>query len=607
MKQQKQQKEWGKGFFIPILLIIAVIPLITNAHIYDNGLSKELWSSANGQATDFFLYYKSHILMILGAIVTIILAYWLCIGENGRLFDKNAWIPLIPASVFALFSLFSAMGAVHAEDAFFGGFEQFEGVFVLLTYVVCFVFVYGYIRKEEMVEFLLNGLVVGSCLVSVLGAFQTFGLDWIQSAWAKPFITTELAGRSDFNIKLTFGKGMAYATLHNPNYVGSYVAVALPIMVIIAFTSKKIGYRILAIVSILCQLIMLYGSQSLTGLIGVVGAAFAALIFFLPYVRKHFLVFGGVVLACVVAIVLTLVMKPGILNRFTGSEGQKTTYTVQSIVTKKNSFEIALASGKTIVGEFSSQGSIGSFSLKDAAGKTLSTKTSDKGTVTITDKGYEKVQFSGSAVEVDKTQIPSVEIAADGKTWDLVKKDNKLLYFNPQGRLDKLKKVDSIGFENNYDFATRRGYIWSRTFPMLASTAFIGVGADNFVYEFPNNDYVGKVNSTFDAQIITKPHNMYLQIWTQDGMLACLSLLVLYGMLLVVTWKNCMNDEKKSWLRKVAMAIFCSASGYMVVGIANDSSVCVAPVFWILLGLGFAVNHMISQKEKQENKKQEDK
>lgn len=106
MKQQKQQKEYGKKFFVPILLILAVLPLITNAHIYDNGLSKQLWSSANGQVTDFFLYYKSHFLMILGAIVTVILAYWLCTGENGRLFDKNVWIPLIPASVFALFSLF---------------------------------------------------------------------------------------------------------------------------------------------------------------------------------------------------------------------------------------------------------------------------------------------------------------------------------------------------------------------------------------------------------------------------------------------------------------------------------------------------------------------
>ena len=118
--------------------------------------------------------------------------------------------------------------------------------------------------------------------------------------------------------------------------------------------------------------------------------------------------------------------------------------------------------------------------------------------ISIAELERDYLELSGFEVEIETT-IPCLEIGADGKTWDLVKKDNKLLYYNPQGRLDKLRKVDSIGFENNYDFATRRGYIWSRTFPMLKSTALIGVGADNFVYEFPNNDYVGKVNSEFNG------------------------------------------------------------------------------------------------------------
>ena len=84
------------------------------------------------------------------------------------------------------------------------------------------------------------------------------------------------------------------------------------------------------------------------------------------------------------------------------------------------------------------------------------------------------------------------------------------------------------------------------------------------------------------------------------GMLACLALIALYVMLVIATWKNCMNAEKKTWLHKTAMAIFCGASGYMVVGLANDSSVCVAPLFWILMGLGFAVNHMIKRSKAKE-------
>lgn len=104
-----------------------------------------------------------------------------------------------------------------------------------------------------------------------------------------------------------------------------------------------------------------------------------------------------------------------------GQRGRKTTNTISSIQTEKNSFEIVTGSGKTVVGEFTSTDSIGSFSLKDKKGKTLETATNNN-VVTIAEKGYEKIKFSASAVEVDKTTIPCLEIGADGKTWDLVKK-----------------------------------------------------------------------------------------------------------------------------------------------------------------------------------------
>lgn len=38
-----------------------------------------------------------------------------------------------------------------------------------------------------------------------------------------------------------------------------------------------------------------------------------------------------------------------------------------------------------------------------------------------------------------------------------------------------------------------------------------------------------------------------------------------------------------------------SVFGYIVTGIANDSTVAVAPVFWGLLGVGLAVNRMASK------------
>jgi hypothetical protein len=42
----------------------------------------------------------------------------------------------------------------------------------------------------------------------------------------------------------------------------------------------------------------------------------------------------------------------------------------------------------------------------------------------------------------------------------------------------------------------------------------------------------------------------------------------------------------------VGVAILSGTLGYMISGITNDSSITVAPVFWVLIGLGLATNSL---------------
>lgn len=598
MKQTQIKKESSNAFWLPILLILAVVPLITIIHMYDNGIGKEAWASSSSTIYDFFLYYKSRILMILGLAAAALIGYRLLNGDKGNFTASNSWIHLLPVGIYGVFSLASALFADHPEEAFFGGYEQFEGVLVLLVYCVTFLLVYGYVQTEKTIHILLNALIIGSFAVSVLGMFQAFKLDWIQSDWARGLLTPEIAGSGDFSISLNFGLGMAYATLHNPNYVGSYVAVALPVTAALSLWAKGTLFRGLAIVSCVCQLIMLYASQSFTGFIGIGGAIVVVLIFLFPYARKHRIPSLCFAAACIAGIAVVLISRPGLLDRFLHDDAGKSVYSIQTIQTKKDSFEIVTGSGKTIIGKINPKTGIQNITLTDQKGKNLSFEKGTDHVMTITEKGYEKIQFAPSVVQLNKennTTLEGLQIRADEKNWDLVQKDGKIQYYTLFGKFDTLKEVDSLGFENNYDFATRRGYIWSRTLPMLPSTILFGIGQDNFMYQFPNHDYVGKINCAFDAQIITKPHNMYLQIWVQDGMFACLAVIALYIMLAAGTLKNCWNSEKKTVLQKLSIAILCSTSGYMITGLANDATICVAPVFWILMALGFVINGLVKR------------
>lgn len=598
MKQTPIKRECSTTFWLPILLILAVVPLITIIHIYDNGIGKEAWASSSSITYDFFLYYKSRILMILGLAAAALIGYRLLNGDKGNFTAGNSWIHLLPVGIYGIFSLASALFADHPKEAFFGGYEQFEGVLVLLGYCVTFLLVYGYVQTEKTIIILLNALIIGSFAVSVLGMFQAFKLDWIQSDWARALLTPELAGSGDFSISLNFGLGMAYATLHNPNYVGSYVAVALPVTAALSLWAKSTLFRSLAIVSCVCQLIMLYASQSFTGFIGIGGAIVVVLIFLFPYVRKHRTLSLCVAAACIIGIAVFLLARPDLPERLLHDDGGKSVYSIQTIQTKKDSFEIVTGSGKTIVGKINPKTGIQNITLTDQDGKNLTYKKETDHVLTITEEGYEKIQFAPSVVRLSKesnTTLEGLQIRADGKKWNLVQKDGEIQYYNLLGKFDTLEKIDSFGFENNYDFATRRGYIWSRTLPMLPSSILFGIGQDNFVYQFPNHDYVGKINCSFDAQIVTKPHNMYLQIWVQDGMFACLALIALYIMLAADTLKNCWNSQKKTVLQKLSIAILCSTSGYMIAGLANDATICVAPVFWILMALGFVMNRLVQK------------
>ncbi len=146
-------------------------------------------------------------------------------------------------------------------------------------------------------------------------------------------------------------------------------------------------FRVLALISTVCQLIMLYGSQSLTGLIGVAGAVIAALIFFcFPMRKKASACFGwsGCCVYCCGG--LRARCKTRHFKPIYGQRGRKKRRILfRPFRQKKNSFEIVTGSGKTVVGGFTSTDSIGSFSLKDKKGKTLETATNNN-VVTIAEK-----------------------------------------------------------------------------------------------------------------------------------------------------------------------------------------------------------------------------
>ena len=50
----------------------------------------------------------------------------------------------------------------------------------------------------------------------------------------------------------------------------------------------------------------------------------------------------------------------------------------------------------------------------------------------------------------------------------------------------------------------------------------------------------------------------------------------------------------------VGLGIMLGTFDYMIIAVANDSNVNTAPVFWVLLGSGMAINRMLIENDKKE-------
>lgn len=395
-------------------------------------------------------------------------------------------------------------------------------------------------------------------------------------------------------ITASFGKGVSYATLYNPNYVGSYVALVLPLTIYEAVQDEKNRYKIVAAASAVCQLIMLKGSGSLAGMVGVGAAVCVAVLFLFSDIHKNRKILCGVFVVAVGLVALFLWKNPTFFCSVIKGNGEPCSSYISSMISDGTSVKITLHSGKMITLRWDADATVYEFEALNENGKKIEMTGDSFSGVKLKGDAYQGLLFEATKRQItyqeQKTYFDVLRLTVDDKySWDFAMLGVGLRYINGVGKPDMLHYVESFGMEGHYDFASNRGYIWSRTFPLLKRALLLGVGQDNFAYAFPNDDYVGKENCGFNEQIVTKPHNMYLQIWVQDGLPALLAFLALYLLLFGRTIRKCFKKGKWNHSQKISLAFLCGVSGYFVAGLANDSSICVAPVFWVLFGVAFAV------------------
>jgi len=162
--------------------------------------------------------------------------------------------------------------------------------------------------------------------------------------------------------------------------------------------------------------------------------------------------------------------------------------------------------------------------------------------------------------------------------------------------IDLAVPVAARGFYGNETWGSSRGHIWSRTFPLMPSTAIIGTGPDTYTLVFPQHDFLGKLSFHLQPYIpIDKAHNLYLQTWVTTGGISALALIFLFGYYLLTSFVSIVRSrmEEGMFVFGLRFGLLCGIAAFCISALATDSTIGSSGVFYLLLGLGFGVNKLV--------------
>lgn len=579
---------------LPLVIWIVVIPLIVKAKFYANPLAGYSWYSPSTALSDFFLYYKSMFVTITGILMLLLLSWQISkMRRKTSLIspDTKIFIPIIIYLVLAvLSSLFSEYGYFCTH----GMPDQFETIWNLIAYVIALFYCYYVIVYYDSEKSILSLIFIGAALVGIICVLQYFKVDIYRLIY------------SGEGYSFTFEEGIVYGPFYNTNYVGFYTLLFIPLFVLLLLLYKNWKVKIVSLILTIFLLIAMTGADSVTAIVALLGVAVFAVIFLLiKNVSKNKLLWLPIIGAIVIFVCSCIAILPRVSAYLQSTNTEKTD--LENIFTRDDCVEIDYRGQKLYI-NMQLVGSSMSFGLRDQDQAEVSWEMCDSGEgytyYTITDECFNGMTITPALLAQDPDKY-GFTVGIDGKEWcfsNQMTEDGTYYYYTDIGTLAKLTEEtvssDFRPLEKYSSLASGRGFIWNKSITLLKDYIFLGSGADTFALVFPNEDFVDKYNNAYDHLVITKPHNLYLQIAVQTGVLSLICFLAFYLWYFISSLRIYFRQRLDNTLAIFGFAIMLGTLGYMISGLMNDSTITIAPLYWAMMGVGIGINHRIRTKSK---------
>ena len=597
-------KEKSITFFFPIALVLTIVPLIVRMRISepDEDTLKLYGSSAN---SDLFTQNKEICLIFLSAIILIIAIT--CFKKFYEKKDKLINIMIICSLIFLGFTFLSALFSKYKHVAFWGIYDRSEGFITIACYILLFIYSIYTFKKTEEFKFILIPILILVYINGFLGLFQFFGSDLIKTSLGGLIAIPSSYNIDPSKLSLAYESGTIYGTLYHYNYVGSFTSLVLPILFGACIIEDDIFLKLLSMGGSLVGLWLLFGSTSRAGIIGFGAIIVFACIFFgkLLLKKKKALL---ITLAClaVFAVGLNFATSGKIFRRIPSlvSDGlslfksntdfdYRDHIPVKNIEHIDNNIVLTLPTD-TLTISFENN----DYVFRNSKNEVVDYKSEFNSKIkaydyTTTDANFSNISFRSGKIK-SKTKNDGLMLILNGSNefMFITRDDNSMHLIDPK----TLEEIDldfpeTIGFNGKEKLASSRGYIWSRSIPLLKDTLILGSGPDTFSFDFPQHDMLGKLYAYGTTNmIISKAHNLFLQIGLNNGVVALIAFVILIMVYIIDSFKLYALKNKYDEKQILGSILALSVIGYLFTGLFNDSVICVAPIFWIILGVGAAVN-----------------
>ena len=584
---------------IPLLILFIIYPIVVKMNVFPTprGSFEYLVHPLGDANGDFYFFEKLKLLLPMALILLIIFLFKKKKLQTKYYLGLGIYIVGISASTF-LSPFFSI--------AVKGGGNRYEGYYVLLAYGVLTLIALNISMEDiKKARILVYSLFAGGFLVSIVGITEFFGT----SIYKLPILSNYILSNDELVSKATSPSGgyisliqvikenpqfhNVSASLGNSNYGGSFCALVLGVLVVLFLENKKILNKVVLSLVYIGIFSLLLTSRSRAGMV-----AFQSGIIFLTILKvksiKKYLpsILVLIILTAGSFFSMDYFSGGGIGDKLSDFEGAKKSE-MRELIVDGNLLKLNMYSDDLYIENIGN----GLRYLDTNKKKIISEEVGNR--INFKDDRY--IKFS--IVKDEKyTNIVYLEYEGRGRyplvllnsTFKTIGREGQMEDIISPSRIAELDKIQTKG--------SSRVYIWSRSIPLLKKSRLFGYGPDTFPIIYPQNDYFGKfIAYGTPYMFISKPHNMYLQMAINTGILSLLGFLMIiipyFLQSLKIQWSKTELDEREV----IALGTFVGIVNYLIAGLFNDSAVSIAPNFWMLLGLGIALNTYIIKDRKEKN------